>query len=106
MDNAVLEALSDPRRTAILDLLADGERCLCDVSAALGISDALASHHVKRLRESGLVVAERRGVWLHCRLAPDTLSRLAAEIEGLAARARDAESAGVACCARLAREQA
>jgi len=106
MDTTALESLSDPRRIAILDLLADGERCLCDISAALGISDALASHHVKRLRDSGLVVAERRGIWLHCRLAPDALSRLAAEIENLAARARHAESTGSACCAPPARRPA
>lgn len=104
MNTTPLEALSDPRRTAILELLADGERCLCDISAALNISDALASHHVKRLRESGLVVAERRGVWLHCRLAPDALSRLAAGIEGLATRARNAQANGAACCPRSARE--
>ncbi len=106
MNTSALESLADPRRAAILELLADGERCLCEVSAALGISDALASHHVKRLRGSGLVVAERRGVWLHCRLAPDTLSQLAAEIEGLAARARDARPAVTTCCARPARGQA
>lgn len=100
MDTTTLVALSDPRRIAILELLADGERCLCEVSNALDISDALASHHVKRLREAGLVTAERRGVWLHCRLAPDTLVRLAAYITGLAERARAAEPSDPKPCLR------
>lgn len=98
METDVLECLSDPRRLAILESLADGQRCLCDISTALGISDALASHHVKRLRESGLVVAERRGVWLHCRLAPDALDRLAGDIASLAERARASESEAVSAC--------
>jgi ArsR family transcriptional regulator, arsenate/arsenite/antimonite-responsive transcriptional repressor len=98
MNTSPLEALADPRRLAIIELLADGERCLCDVSAALGMSDALASHHLKRLRASGLVVAERRGVWLHCRLAPDALDRLAATLNGLASRARESELTQTECC--------
>jgi ArsR family transcriptional regulator len=99
MQTDILECLSDPRRVAILESLADGQRCLCDISSALGISDALASHHVKRLRESGLVVAERRGVWLHCRLAPDALERLAGDLTAIAERARVAEEvAESACC--------
>jgi len=98
MDTDALECLSDARRVAILESLADGQRCLCDISSAVGISDALASHHVKRLRESGLVIAERRGVWLHCRLAPDALARLAGDLAALAERARAAEGVGGSKC--------
>ena len=99
MDASALECLSDPRRLAIVELLADGERCLCDVSAGLGISDALASHHLKKLRESGLVVAERRGIWLHCRLASDVLESMAASLADLASRARTVDTTQTACCA-------
>jgi ArsR family transcriptional regulator, arsenate/arsenite/antimonite-responsive transcriptional repressor len=99
MDTDALECLSDARRVAILESLADGQLCLCDISSAVGISDALASHHVKRLRESGLVIAERRGVWLHCRLAPDALASLAGDLTALAERARAAEGVGGSeCC--------
>lgn len=98
MDTGALESLSDTRRLAIVDLLADGERCLCDVSSALGISNALASHHLKRLRESGIVVAERRGVWLHCRLAPDALDTLACALSTLASRARESDRSAPRCC--------
>jgi ArsR family transcriptional regulator, arsenate/arsenite/antimonite-responsive transcriptional repressor len=99
MDTSALECLSDPRRLAIIELLADGERCLCDISGGLGISDALASHHLKKLRESGLVIAERRGIWLHCRLAPDVLEQTATTLSGLASRARTAGITQAGCCA-------
>jgi ArsR family transcriptional regulator, arsenate/arsenite/antimonite-responsive transcriptional repressor len=98
MDISALECLSDPRRLAIVELLADGERCLCDISGGLGISDALASHHLKKLRESGLVIAERRGIWLHCRLAPDVLEQTAATLVDLASRARIAGTTQAGCC--------
>lgn len=97
MELTALESLSDPRRLAIIELLADGERCVCDISGALGISDALASHHLKRLREAGLVHAERRGVWLHCRLEPGAFERLAEEVSSLAGRARAAARDEVCC---------
>lgn len=94
--SAVYLALSDENRLAILELLADGERCLCDVSESLGISNALASHHVKRLREAGLVVTERRGAWLHCSLDSTTVQAAAEALQDLATGA--ALAAGVACC--------
>lgn len=94
--SAVYLALSDENRLAILELLADGERCLCDVAESLGISNALASHHVKRLREAGLVVTERRGAWLHCRLDTATVQAAAEALRDLATDASFA--AGIACC--------
>ncbi|MBW6468910.1 MAG: metalloregulator ArsR/SmtB family transcription factor [Coriobacteriia bacterium] len=98
MDSSALESLSDPRRLAIVELLAGGERCLCDISGALGISDALASHHLKNLREAGVVIAERRGVWLHCRIDPDTLERTGSALAALASQARDSAAVPTACC--------
>ena len=98
MNSSALDSLSDPRRLAIVELLAGGERCLCDISGALGISDALASHHLKNLREAGVVIAERRGVWLHCRIDPDVLERTGSALAALATRAREAASLSTPCC--------
>lgn len=95
-------ALSDENRLAILELLAGGERCLCDVSESLGISNALASHHVKRLREAGLVTTERRGAWLHCRLDSTTVQAAADALRDLATDAAFA-AAGACCLDRSAR---
>jgi len=98
MDTNVFQALSDPRRLAIVEFLADGEHCVCDVSSELGISTALASHHIKKLRDAGLVATRRRGAWLHCRLEEGTLMALAERIQGLAVRSA-VVTAGCCSCA-------
>jgi ArsR family transcriptional regulator len=98
----LLDTLADPNRLAIVRLLATGEKCVCDVSEALGISNALASHHIKKLREVDLVSTERKGVWLHCRLNPTALLSLADELRALALCAADAPTG---CCAPIAKEE-
>ena len=55
----VLRALGQPTRLAILDLLMEGVQCNCEISAQLGLSLSLISHHVRVLEEVGLVRAER-----------------------------------------------
>lgn len=103
MDTGLFEALADEKRLSIVQLLADGERCVCDVSEALDISNALASHHIKRLHAAGVVHTERKGAWLHCRLESETLLALADELRDLALRGG---SASVECCAPARREAA
>ncbi len=99
MDTRALEALSDDNRLAIVKLLADGELCVCDVSSALGISSALASHHLKKLRESGLVDTQRKGLWLHCSLRREALLEIAEELKTLAQREpQSMAQRGSACC--------
>jgi ArsR family transcriptional regulator len=100
MDVTTFEALADERRLSIVRLLARGELCVCEVSAALGISDALASHHLKILRESGLVETRRSGRWLHCRLDPSIVRDVAAELSALAERAIEAGDRDGDCCSR------
>lgn len=91
----IFEALADDRRLAILRVLASGEKCVCDVSAALGISDSLASHHLKKLREAGLVRTRRKGLWLHCSLDAQAIGGLAEELRLLGMTAASAPSG---CC--------
>jgi ArsR family transcriptional regulator len=99
MDTRALEALSDDNRLAIVTLLADGELCVCDVSSALGISSALASHHLKKLREAGLVDTQRKGLWLHCSLRRDALLEISDELKTLAHREpQSMAQRGSACC--------
>ena len=98
MDTTIFEALADENRAAIVELLADGERCVCDVSASLGISNALASHHLKKLREAGLVATRRKGSWLHCRLERDALAAAVSELSELAERGARAGEVDVSCC--------
>lgn len=95
-DAVVLDALADERRLAIVELLADGEKCLCDIAGALDISNALASHHVKKLREAGVVLTRRRGAWLHCRLDAGVIDGLASRLVAIAVRSTRAPAG--ACC--------
>lgn len=96
MNTRALEALSDENRYAIVELLSGGEKCVCEVSEGLGISNALASHHLKKLREAGLVETRRDGAWLHCGLRRESLLEVAEALRALAEKA-GVEVAG-SCC--------
>lgn len=77
----VFKALSDPVRLRLLSLIAShegGEACVCDVTGAFELTGPTISHHLKVLRESGLIAGERRGTWVYYRVHPDVLAQLAA----------------------------
>ncbi|MDR5710048.1 MAG: helix-turn-helix domain-containing protein [Armatimonadota bacterium] len=77
-------ALGDPARLLALRLLARwGTLCVCQLQAALLLSQPTVSHHLKVLREAGLVEAQRRGPWVYYRIRKDVLKRLAAELLAL-----------------------
>lgn len=66
-------ALADPRRLVAASLLKRaGEMCGCELQAALGLTHATVSHHMGALLDAGIVTAEKRGKWMHYRLAPGT----------------------------------
>jgi ArsR family transcriptional regulator, arsenate/arsenite/antimonite-responsive transcriptional repressor len=80
---ARFKALSDPTRVAIVNRLAGaGEVCVCAFVGDLGLSQPTVSHHLRVLREAGLVEARRRGTWAHYRLVPETVSALAGALGG------------------------
>jgi ArsR family transcriptional regulator len=70
---ALHKALADPARLQILHMLraAPEPVCVCDFTAALGLSQPTVSHHLARLREAGLVGSTKRGVWSYHRLRDD-----------------------------------
>ena len=75
------KAIGDPVRLRLLSLIAShagGEACVCDVSEVFDLSGPTISHHLKVLREAGLITGERRGTWVYYRVVPQTLARLAA----------------------------
>jgi ArsR family transcriptional regulator len=86
---ARFKALSDPSRVAIVNRLAGAEDvCVCDFTGTLGLSQPTVSHHLRVLREAGLVeVARRRGTWVHYRLVPQSVAELAFALGGEADRA-------------------
>lgn len=58
---AFLRAVSDPNRLKILCVLQSGSKCVCEIVAAVGISDKLASHHLGQLKKVGLLDEKREG---------------------------------------------
>jgi DNA-binding transcriptional ArsR family regulator len=78
-DIRLLAALADPTRLAIVRELAGGQPvCACDFDSCCDVSQPTISHHLKVLREAGVVLAERRGTWIWYTLAPEAAGRLAA----------------------------
>ena len=75
----LFKALGDPARAAILATLArtDHEVCVCDFTSGLGLNQSTVSHHLKLLKDAGLVTSVRRGTWGYYSLAPDASARLA-----------------------------
>lgn len=76
-------ALADPVRLRLLSLIATssaGEVCVCDLVEPLGKSQPTVSHHLKVLREAGLIVGTRRGRWIDYALAEGALERLHAAL--------------------------
>lgn len=76
----VLAALADPARLRLISMLIaapDGTVCGCDLEAPLALSQPTVSHHLKVLREAGLVEGERRGRWVHYRVVPARLAEVA-----------------------------
>jgi DNA-binding transcriptional ArsR family regulator len=84
-DVRLLAALADDVRLAIVRRLATRDGiCACDFTEFTDVSQPTVSHHLRVLREAGLVTAERRGSWIYYRLAPEVSGRLAALAGGLA----------------------
>jgi ArsR family transcriptional regulator len=84
-DVQLLAALADPTRMEILRELAGApEVCACDFTSCCDVSQPTVSHHLKRLRDVGAVISERRGNWVFYRIAPNLGERLAAITAGLA----------------------
>ena len=82
-DAALFRALGDPHRLTILATLAKAANhvCVCDFVAALPLNQPTVSHHLKLLRDAGLVSTERRGTWVYYRLAQDAHERIAAALQ-------------------------
>ncbi|WP_234320045.1 ArsR/SmtB family transcription factor [Streptomyces sp. SBT349] len=77
----VFKALGDPVRLRLLSMIASragGEVCVCELTPAFELSQPTISHHLKQLRQAGLIDCERRGTWVYYWALPAALERLAA----------------------------
>jgi ArsR family transcriptional regulator, arsenate/arsenite/antimonite-responsive transcriptional repressor len=77
---AIAKALADPVRLQLVDVLRKhaGKVCVCELVPLFDLSQPTVSHHLKVLRDAGLVDSERRGLWAYYYVIPDTLEELAA----------------------------
>lgn len=72
----LFHALSDETRLAILDMLRDGERCVCDLQDALDAAQSRLSFHLRVLREAGLVTDRREGRWAYYAVVTEALQEV------------------------------
>ncbi len=75
----VFKALGDPVRLRLVSLIGarqGGEVCVCDLTSAFDLTQPTISHHLKILREAGLIDSQRRGTWVYYRLVPAALQRM------------------------------
>jgi ArsR family transcriptional regulator len=77
---AVAKALGDPIRLQLVDVLRKhaGKVCVCELVPLFEISQPTLSHHLKALREAGIVDSERRGLWAYYYVNPEALEELSA----------------------------
>jgi ArsR family transcriptional regulator len=75
----MFKALGDPVRLRMLSIIASAEStCVCDLTALFDLTGPTISHHLRVLREAGLIDSERRGTWVHLRVRAEALDRLSA----------------------------
>jgi ArsR family transcriptional regulator len=79
----MFKALGDPVRLRLLSMIAShgGEVCVCELTPRFDQSGPTISHHLRVLREAGLVDCERRGTWVYYWLRPGVLDRLATVLD-------------------------
>ena len=78
---AKFKALADPVRLQLLSSVAShagGQACVCDISAGVDVSQPTVSHHLKVLRDAGLLTSQRRASWVYYAVVPEALATLSA----------------------------
>ena len=91
----LFHALSDETRLRILDLLRSRERCVCDLSVAIGAQQSRLSFHLRTLKEAGLVNDRRQGRWIYYALRVEALEEMGVALRDF----QDIEvTADATCC--------
>jgi ArsR family transcriptional regulator len=74
----IARALGDPARLQLIDVLRKhaGKVCVCELVPLFDLSQPTVSHHLKVLRDAGLVGSERRGLWAYYYVIPDSMKEL------------------------------
>jgi ArsR family transcriptional regulator, arsenate/arsenite/antimonite-responsive transcriptional repressor len=80
----LFKAIGDPVRLRLLSMIAcheGGEACVCDLTGAFELTAPTISHHLKVLKQAGLIGSERRGTWVYYWINPEVLGRLSVILE-------------------------
>lgn len=93
-----LKALAEPVRWRIVELLAAEELCVCHLVEALHVPQPLVSHHLRVLRDAGLVASSRFRYWTYYRLRPDAFAPLASTLAAVIDAAPAAGQRRRPCC--------
>ena len=81
----LLKALAEPIRLQVIEALADGERCVCELTEQLGLAQSKLSFHLRVLKQAGLLADRQSGRWVYYRLRPAAIEQLRGWLAGLAA---------------------
>ena len=84
----VFKALADPTRVRLLSMIAagpDGEACICNLTAPVGLSQPTVSHHMRQLADAGLVTREQRGRWAYYRVVDEALTAVGTALAAVTA---------------------
>lgn len=107
LTTALLAALGSEYRLRIVELLADGERCVCEITPYFPTASSVVSHHLSVLEQAGVIVSRRDGRWMRYQLADELVLDLLGRADRLANRckserctARRPKASERACCAR------
>jgi len=81
---SVAKALGDPIRLQLVDPLRQhaGKVCVCELTPRVDVGQPTVSHHLKKLRDAGVVGAERRGLWAYYYVYPEALKELTSWLDG------------------------
>ena len=80
---ALLKALADPIRLRLVEVLASGECCVCELTAQLDLAQSKLSFHLKVLKDAGLLAARQQGRWTYYALRPEAIAALQGWLEQL-----------------------
>jgi ArsR family transcriptional regulator len=94
----LFHALSDEIRLEVIDLLRDGERCVCELTEALDIAQPRLSWHLRTLKDAGILTDRREGRWVYYALARDTFEEAESVLGVLKPSARRLPTRTSSCC--------
>jgi ArsR family transcriptional regulator len=92
----LFHALADPIRIDVVQLLLDGERCVCDLMADLDLAQSRLSWHLKTLSDAGIITGRREGRWNYYALNPEAIAEARSILDAVKPSRRLAVRAG--CC--------